>query len=41
MLINHSHHLVTDAKSFVKSDTLVQRDASDVDSLAVLVAENK
>lgn len=38
MLIHHSYHLVTDAESLVKSDTLVQRDGSDVDSLAVLVA---
>lgn len=37
MLINHPHQFVTNAKAFVESNTLVEWDCCDVDSLPVLV----
>lgn len=41
MLINHPHHFITDAKSLIESDTLVEGDCRHVAALSILVTTGR
>jgi hypothetical protein len=41
MLINHTHHFITDAEPLVESDTFVERNSCHIDSFTVFVSTMK